>query len=194
MIKIGITGGIGSGKSVVSKLFELLGVPVYNSDIAAKRLTVTDATIRNGLIALLGEGIYQADTLNKPMLASYLFADAEHARRVNAIIHPRVREDFRAWCQSNRDKKLVAIESAILVESGFVDEVDRVVMVDAPLEVRILRTMQRDNATRQQVEQRVKAQMADEARRKASQTILMNDNELPIMPQVLQLIASLSQK
>lgn len=194
MIKIGITGGIGSGKSVVSHLLELCGIPVYNSDAEAKRLTASHPDIRAGLTALLGEELYQGGVPDKRMLASYLFADAEHARQVNAIIHPCVKDDFRNWCQAKQDEEIVAFESAILIEAGFAAEVDRVVMVDAPLEVRIRRTMQRDHATRQEVEQRVKAQMGDEAKRKAAHTIIINNDDLPIIPQVLQLLVSLSQK
>lgn len=96
-IKIGITGGIGSGKSLVSRLLEVMGIPVYISDIESKRLTNSDALIRRELIALLGEEVYAGDELNKPLLASYIFGDPEHIRTVNSIIHPRVRDDFRQW-------------------------------------------------------------------------------------------------
>ena len=98
-IKIGITGGIGSGKSLVSRLLEVMGIPVYISDIESKRLTNSDALIRRELIALLGEEVYAGDELNKPLLASYIFGDPEHIRTVNSIIHPRVRDDFRQWVE-----------------------------------------------------------------------------------------------
>ena len=96
-IRIGITGGIGSGKSVVSHLLELLGVPVYISDTETRALMVGDEQIRSGLVSLLGEEVYGPDGLNKPLLASYIFGDPAHAAKVNALVHPRVKEDFRRW-------------------------------------------------------------------------------------------------
>lgn len=135
-IRIGITGGIGSGKSVVSHLLEIMGVPVYISDAESKRLTVNDAFIRRELTALLGENIYDGDELNKPMLASYIFGNSEHIRTVNGIIHPRVRDDFRQWVVRHAACPIVGMESAILIEAGFAGEVDAVVMVYAPEEDR----------------------------------------------------------
>ena len=129
MIKIGITGGIGSGKSYVSHLLEKAGIPVYDTDTEAKKLTLSHPRIREGLLALLGEEVYKADgSLNKPVLASYLFASAENAGRVNRIIHPCVHEDFQQWAdrQAASGTEVVAMESAILFESGFHAIVDYV--------------------------------------------------------------------
>ena len=155
MIKIGITGGIGSGKSYVSHLLEKAGIPVYdtNGNTEAKKLTLLYPRIREGLLALRGEEVYKADgSLNKPVLASYLFASAENAGRVNRIIHPCVHEDFQQWAdrQAASGTEVVAMESAILFELGFPAIVDYVVMVYAPLELRITRAMQRDAATEAQ--------------------------------------------
>lgn len=193
-IKIGITGGIGSGKSVVSRLLQLCGVPVYISDDEAKQLTATDVVIRSQLIDLLGEEVYANGQLNKPFLANYLFANAEHANRVNAIIHPRVKAHFQEWCQANQEHPIVAMESAILIEAGFVREVDRIVTVYAPNEIRMKRAMQRDGATREQIEQRMQRQMSDEAKCEIADFTIINDGETLLIPQVLELIASLSQK
>lgn len=190
-IRLGITGGIGSGKSVVCHVLQLMGVPVYSSDDETKRLMVRDAVIRSGMISLLGPEVYQGEELNKPLVASYLFASADHAATINALIHPRVKEDFRRWVGEHRGHRLVAIESAILLEAGFADEVDRVVVVTAPLETRIRRAMQRDAASRRQIEQRVQHQMADEERCNLAHHIIQNDDFLPLIPQVLALIASL---
>ena len=118
-IKIGITGGIGSGKSMVSRLLEVLGVPVYISDLETKRLMASDSLIREDLSALLGAEVYAGGTLNKPLLASYLFGSPEHAKEINCIVHPRVKEDFRRWTQCRTAFPIVGIESAILVEAGF---------------------------------------------------------------------------
>lgn len=192
-IRIGITGGIGSGKSVVSRLLRLLGIPVYISDEEAKRLMATDEGIRAELVALLGGEVYREGTLNKALLASYLFADPDHARRVNAIVHPRVRDDFRAWAKAHEGAGLVAMESAILYEAGFRDEVDRVVMVYAPEETRIERATKRDAASRAGVEKRIRSQMGDEEKRRLADYVLINDGKRPLIPQVLALISSLSQ-
>lgn len=193
-IKLGITGGIGSGKSVVSRLLQLCGVPVYISDDEAKQLTATDEIIRSQLIDLLGEEVYANGQLNKPLLANYLFANAEHANRVNGIIHPRVKAHFQEWCMAHKEAPIVAMESAILIEAGFVGEVDRIVSVYAPNEIRMKRAMQRDGATRQQIEQRMQRQMSDEAKREVAHFTIINDGETLLIPQVLELIASLSQK
>ena len=160
-IRIGITGGIGSGKSVVSKILSLLDIPIYLSDDEAKRLTATDETIRRELINLLGGELYQDGVLNKQKLANYLFASPENAEKINAIIHPQVKQDFRQWCMRHSASQFVAMESAILFESGFASEVDVVVMVYAPQEVRIQRAMMRDTASRTQIEQRIQRKMDD---------------------------------
>ena len=190
-IKIGITGGIGSGKSVVSRLLGVMGIPVYDSDSETKRLMASDGVIRKELQALVGEEVYAGGVLNKPLLASYLFANSENARRVNGIIHPRVKEDFRQWVQRHSACPIVGIESAILVEAGFADEVDSIVMVYAPEEVRIARAVRRDASSRELIEKRVRGQMNDEEKRRYADFVIANDDATPLIPQVLELIASL---
>ena len=190
-IKLGITGGIGSGKSVVCRLLQLMDVPVYSSDDETKRLMVSDEVIRSGLTSLLGPEVYQAGALNKPLVAAYLFASAQHAATINALVHPRVKEDFLRWVHTHAACPVVAIESAILVEAGFTDVVDQVVSVEAPLETRIRRAMLRDEASREQITQRIQRQMADEERRTQAHRIIQNDDYTPLIPQVLELIASL---
>lgn len=188
-IRIGITGGIGSGKSVVAHLLEVMGIPVYISDAEAKRLMLDDPGIRQGLTDLLGTAVYLPDgSLNKPLLASYLFASAGHARQVNCIIHPRVRDDFRLWVRQRASLPVVGMESAILVEAGFAEEVDKVVMVYAPLEVRIARAMRRDEASRSQIERRIRGQMDDEAKRGLADFVIINDGRRALIPQVRELL------
>lgn len=190
-IKIGITGGIGSGKSVVSRLLGVMGIPVYDSDSETKRLMASDGVIRKELQALVGEEVYAGGVLNKPLLASYLFANSENARRVNGIIHPRVKEDFRQWVQRHSACPIVGIESAILVEAGFANEVDFIVMVYAPEEVRIARAVRRDASSRELIEKRIRSQMNDEEKRRYADFVIANDDATPLIPQVLELIASL---
>ena len=191
-IKIGITGVIGSGKSIVSRLLTLTGIPVYQTDTEAKRLMLSDTGIREGLTALAGNEVYNEKGLNKAFLASYIFGHPEHLKQVNAIVHPRVRDDFRLWAGKAR-QEIVAMESAILLEAGFTNEVDKIVMVYAPSEVRIARAICRDSATRKEVERRIQSQMDDEKKRGAADFVIVNDGETPLIPQVLSLISSLSQ-
>ena len=193
MIKFAITGGIGSGKSYVSSLLEERGIPIYNADLESKRLTVQDGGIRKELVALLGEDIYQGATLNKPLLASYLFANSDNAVKVNSIIHPRVKDDFHRWEESQKDVPLVGLESAILYESGFDDVVDHVVMVYAPEAVRLQRAMKRDNATEEQVRARMSAQMDDEEKRSKADFVLMNDGIMPLDVQLDDLVRFLKK-
>lgn len=156
---IGITGGIGSGKSYVSAILrEKFGIPVYDCDKEAKRLTASNEEIRQKLIALVGPEVFDGNKLNKQLLADYLFADVENASRVNAIIHPVVLQDFKRWAEEQHEKPIVALESAILFESGLGEMVDKVLFVDAPEEVRLRRAMLRDTASEAQIRARMKMQ------------------------------------
>ena len=164
---LGITGGIGSGKSYISSLLrEQLSVPVYDCDTEAKRLMAEDKSIQQQLMNLVGAHVYKAGKWQKDVLADYLFANQQNASQVNAIVHPAVKDDFRRWTALQK-ADLVAIESAILYESGFVSLADKVLYVDASKELRIQRVMQRDGSTRQQVEARMNMQKAEEQRQKA---------------------------
>lgn len=192
-IKIGITGGIGSGKSIVSRLLGLMGVPVYISDVESKRVTNMDVVIRQQLCILLGDEVYQGAELNKPLLASYLFGHPDHAREINGIIHPRVKDDFRQWAAAHISDAIIGLESAILIESGFAGEVDVIVMVYAPLEIRLQRAMQRDNSSSELVMKRIQSQMSDEEKQKQAGFVIVNDGETPLIPQVLELISFLSK-
>lgn len=182
MVKIGITGGIGSGKSYVSRLLtEHYGIPVYNTDSEAKRLMLSDEGIRRRLTALLGKEVYKSDgTLNKPLLVNYLFADSCHAGQINAIVHPQVKADFLKWADLQTGCEIVALESAILFESGFDNIVDKVVMVYAPVELRIRRVMLRDSTTEEKIRQRIVAQMDDKAKQERSDFIIFNDGSRPL--------------
>ena len=193
MIKIGITGGIGSGKSVVASLFQLLGVPVYIADEESKRLTNQSMTIRRQLIAHYGEAIYTAEGLNKPLLAAKIFQDPAQRRIVNGIIHPEVKHHFETWA-AQQETPLCAIESAILFESGFDQVVDTHLMVYAPKALRIERATARDAASREAIQQRIESQMADEEKRELADHLIYNDNQQPLIPQVTALIARLTAK
>lgn len=191
MISIAITGGIGSGKTFVSNLLQERGIPIYNADDEAKRLMLSDEGIRQDLIALLGKDVYVEGSLNKPLLASYLFADAENANRINRIVHPRVKEDFLRWLDSHRDKEIAGLECAILFEAGFEDTVDKVVTVYAPESLRIERAMKRDNATEQQIRARIAAQMDDEEKRRRADFVVYTDGNIPVEEQITTLVTQI---
>lgn len=191
MISIAITGGIGSGKTFVSNLLKERGIPIYNSDDEAKRLMVSDEGIRRDLMALLGEDVYQGDALNKSLLASYLFADAGNAARINAIVHPRVRADFSCWLAEHQDVEVAGLECAILYEAGFENTVDKVVMVYAPESLRIERAMKRDNATESQIRARIAAQMDDEEKSRRSDYVIYTDGRFSVEEQLSDLIKHL---
>ena len=172
-VRLGITGGIGSGKSYVAQMLQARwDVPVYDCDSEAKRLTAESDDIRTALTQLVGDHLWQQGQMQKPVLAAYLFASPEHAAQVNAIIHPAVRRDFLRWADAHSRSPVVAIESAILCESGFHTLVDSILLVDAPLEVRLQRAMLRDGASRQQVMARMARQDSAQARQLARFTVI----------------------
>ena len=188
-IKIGLTGGIGCGKSVVSRLMGIMGVPVYNADNEAKRITSGNNEIRQQLIHLLGEDVFVNGELNKALLATYLFSDPEHAKIVNGIIHPKVKDDFISWASKHNDCPVIAIESAILIEAGFSDAVDKIVMVYAPLELRLERLVLRDStSSKEQILKRIQSQMDDEEKRSLAHFVVVNDEEMPVIPQIIELM------
>lgn len=193
MIKIAITGGIGSGKSYVSHLLEDMNIPVYNADNEAKRLTVSDEGIRRELVALLGEEVYKEGALNRPLLASYLFSDPAHAAQINAVIHPRVRKDFAAWAERLEGCEVAGMESAILYEASFEDTVDAVVMVYAPVDLRVQRAMYRDGASEEQVRARIAAQMDDDEKCRRADFTVVNDGVRPLLPQLNAIIEQLKR-
>jgi len=186
MIVLGITGGIGSGKSYISSLLrEKMNVSVYDCDAEAKRLICEDYTVRQKLSELVGVNIYEDGKLQKQMLADFLFASQENAQMMNSVVHPAVKKDFQQWVRQQHDE-VVAMESAILYESGFDGTVDKVLFVSAPLELRIQRVMHRDGCTRQQVEARINMQQSEAQRGKADYVIENDDAKQEVLLASLQ--------
>jgi len=193
MIKIGITGGIGSGKSVIATLLQLFDIPVYTADDESKKLVNRSPVIREALVSLLGKEIYTGENLNKKLLASKIFQDDKLRQQVNEIIHPEVKCDFFEWAERQHAESC-AIESAILFESGFDKFVDVTLMVYAPEEIRIQRTLQRDNSTREAIAGRIHSQMADEIKRDRCDYVIYNDNQQPLIPQVVKFVCFINGK
>ena len=161
MRKIAVCGGIGSGKSTVCQMFAERGVAVYDSDSRAKSLMSESAELRDALVAEFGEECYEGGMLNRSYLASKVFGSEEQLAKLNSIVHPAVKADFLAWAEEQQGDFCI-LETAILFESGFDAVVDCSVAVLAPTPLRIERAMQRDGATREQIEARIKAQISDD--------------------------------
>lgn len=172
MYKVGITGGIGSGKSTVCRLFEQNGIAVYDSDARAKALMAEDATLREQLVAAFGAECYNEQGLNRAYLAGRVFGDEVELRRLNGIVHPAVKDDFRRWADAQRGAYVV-LESAILFESGFDAEVDTTLAVMAPMEERLRRTAERDGTDMEAIKRRMEHQLSDdELHARAARTIV----------------------
>lgn len=161
MKKIAICGGIGSGKSTVCRMFAERGAAIYDSDSRAKALMSESAELRAALIAEFGEACYADGALNRPYLAEKVFGSEEQLAKLNSIVHPAVKADFLAWAEE-QEGDFCILETAILFESGFDAVVDASVAVLAPMPLRVERAMKRDNATKEQIEARIKAQMSDD--------------------------------
>lgn len=190
---VGITGGIGSGKSVVSRLLNMLGYPVYDSDSRAKRLNDTDEEVKRALTQAFGEDLYENGLLNRPKLASAIFQSDDNRRLVNAIIHPAVKRDFLRWAET-QSTDVVFLEAAILYESGFDEIMNKVVAVTAPEQIRLQRAMKRDNATEQQIVNRIHAQMNQDVLESKADFVVVNDGIHPLLPQIEALVDQLRNK
>ncbi|MFT6501800.1 MAG: dephospho-CoA kinase [Crocinitomicaceae bacterium] len=183
MLRIGITGGIGSGKSVVSKIFESLGYTVFNSDLEAKRIINNDAEVRRELITVFGSEIYTEQGLNRELLAQQIFSDNSLREAVNKIVHPRVREAFDRLCSSDSNS-LIFNEAAILIETGAYKQFDKILLITANVECRIQRVMNRDSVSREQVQSRIDNQWSDDKKRDFSDFEIKNDDSQPLLIQV----------
>ena len=161
MIKVAICGGIGSGKSTVCRMFAERGVAHYDSDSRAKALMNESAELRKALVAEFGEECYEGGVLNRAYLASKVFSSEERLAKLNSIVHPAVKADFLRWAEEQEGDYCI-LETAILFESGFDALVDQKVAILAPQPLRVMRAMERDGATKEQIEARIKAQMSDD--------------------------------
>jgi dephospho-CoA kinase len=191
---IGITGGIGSGKSVVSQLLEVWEIPVYNSDREAKRITGSSGVIREKLSAKFGPGLYRSGALNKEMLASLIFNNPDYLAFVNSVIHPEVFRDFFEWKEKQPGKAFVGIESAILFESHFDKSVDISIAISAPLETKIRRVQQREKINRESVLNRISNQMSEEERNHLANYVIVNDDVEGLIPQIENLFEALKSQ
>ncbi|WP_286860110.1 MULTISPECIES: dephospho-CoA kinase [Sphingobacterium] len=182
-LKIGITGGIGSGKTFIGKLFEALGIPVYNADEEAKRLMNSDARIKEKLIEQFGEATYKEGRLDRAFLADMVFSDKEKLELLNSIVHPIVIQEAKDWAERQTTRYSLK-EAALLFESGSYKDLDYTILVTAPMEIRIQRVIERDGATEQQVRERMNKQLSDEEKLQLADFVIVNDGITPLLPQV----------
>ncbi|MCQ2189541.1 MAG: dephospho-CoA kinase [Paludibacteraceae bacterium] len=188
MLRLGITGGIGSGKSVVSKMLTVLGIPVYDSDSRAKWIQENDADVRKAITDLLGEDVYEGTRLNRKKMASIIFSDAALLAGVNDIVHPAVEKDFNRWCEEQK-KEIVGLESAILYECGLDKKcIDKVCLVYAPIETRIERVALRDSANIEDIRRRMANQASDDDKIKKADFIVNNFSNHSVICQVLEMM------
>lgn len=186
-LKIGITGGIGVGKSVVTKIFKVLGIPTYDADREAKDIMVKNNGVRQSLMETFGKDVYFEDgSLNREWLGKRVFSDAEELKKLNAIVHPAVIKDGEDWAAAQTSIYSVK-EAALLFESGSYKALDFTILVVSPLELRIERVMQRDKVDREEVLRRINKQMPEEEKEKLSDCIVYNDDEHSLIEQVMEL-------
>ena len=192
-IKVGITGGIGSGKSTVCNVFKTLGIPVFEADVIAKNLVNTNPDIKKGLINLYGEGIYIQDGgVDRKKLASIIFNDDIQLNKVNKLIHPAVRTEFDKWVEQQNTKYIIH-EAAILFESGFYKMMDYTILVSAPENIRIERVSKRDNVSTNLVKERIAKQWNDTQKAELATIELINNNVELLIPQILKIDKQLKE-
>jgi dephospho-CoA kinase len=188
MLKIGLTGNIGSGKTTVSKIFELLGIPVFYADDAAKEVMVKDQILIKGIQSAFGKLSYFDDgTLNRKHIADIVFNDAEQLAKLNSLVHPATFRAFDDWVKQVKDVPYILKEAALLFESDSYKMCDYSIMVQAPIETRVKRVMQRDSLSRTEVESRNSKQFSEEKKTALADYIIKNDDVQLVIPQVLEL-------
>ncbi len=186
MIRVGLTGGIGSGKSLVGRIFKTLGIPVFEADVEAKRLMEEDPALRSAIIQRFGEHVYPSGMLDRKALAGMVFNDPSALKDLNALVHPAVRLHFDRWAREQRAPYGI-MEAALLAETGGHDRFDRTVVVSAPEELRVKRVMERDGVEEEAVRARMRNQASDSERSKIADFTIINDEEQLVIPQVLKI-------
>ena len=186
MLKVGLTGGIGSGKSTIAKIFEVLGIPVYYADDAAKHIMNTDAELKEKIIAAFGAESYVNNELNRPYIASIVFNNSEKLDLLNSLTHPATIRDAEKWMQQQSAPYIIK-EAALIFESGSAENLDYVIGVFSPLPLRIKRIMERDQVTRDEVIKRMNRQIDENIKMRLCDKVIVNDEQQLVITQVLPL-------
>ena len=192
VLKVGLTGGIGSGKSTVAQIFEVLGIPVYYADVEAKRLMNEDPELRSAIVEAFGKQAYHENTLNRKYISSIVFSDRAKLDLLNSIVHPATKKDGETWMHHQITPYAIH-EAALIFEANVNERLDYVIGVSSPMELRIKRAMQRDNASREEVLERMNKQLDVETKISRCDFVLINDEQQLLIPQVLALHEKLIQ-
>lgn len=188
MIRVGITGGIGSGKTTVCTIFEILGVPIYYADDRAKELISTDTSLIKGVKELFGDDVYDSEgNLDRKRVASVIFNFPDMLKQYNELVHPAVFKDVEKWMQRHSNYEYVIKEAALLFETGSYKQLDKIICVTAPLSLRIERVVARDHVSEADVKARIANQWSEEEKTTLSDYIIYNDGNTPLIRQVLQI-------
>jgi dephospho-CoA kinase len=194
MIRVGVTGGIGSGKSLICEVFSHLGIPVYTADDAAKHLMDEDPEIIKDLKRVFGNDIYRHGKLDRPKLAGLIFDDPKLLADVNRIVHPRVQHDFTNWCSTFTGVPFIIQESAIIFESGANKLFDYIILVTSPVEMRIQRVLNRPGTSREKIMRIMKNQLPEEEKIVGSHFIIKNDETTLVLPVILSIYTRIAKK
>jgi len=186
MLKVGLTGGIGSGKSLIAELFTHLGIPVYSADLRAKEIMTEDDEVRKELITIFGEKIYVGGILDRKKLAKIVFNDPDQLQLLNKVVHPAVRKDYNEW-HDRQNAAYTIREAAILFESGAYADCNKIITVNAEEALRLRRVIKRDKSEEEEVVLRMKNQWSDEQRAEKSNFVISNNEQDMILPQVLEI-------
>lgn len=192
MIKLGVTGGMGSGKTVVCDIFRLLDIPVFDADNEAKKLNDTSPIIREKLSHHFGNDLYNNGKLDKKKLAEIIFSNEENTRIANSIIHPELAKEYLKWVEKHSHLPFSVIDAAVLLEANFQQFIDKVIVVHAPKHLRVKRSLDRDNASTQQIEARMSKQMPEEEKIRQSDFVIYNDNQHSLLVQTAEILEKLS--
>jgi len=185
--KIGITGNIGSGKSMVSRIFESAGYPIFYADDVAKTLYQKPHIITS-VVNTFGETMYEDGNIVLKNLASIVFSNPEKMKELEGIIHPEVKSEFKSWANLQKESNIVMMENAILFEGGFDGLFDYIIVVSCPTELRVERIMKRDGLTRQQVYERMNLQLDENAKIKKADFVIVNDGKKALLPQISEIM------
>jgi len=186
VLRVGLTGGIGSGKSTVAQVFEVLGIPVYYADISAKKLMNEDAELRSGIATIFGKQAYVNKILDRKYISSIVFSDPAKLQQLNSLVHPATKKDGEAWMHQQSSPYAIH-EAALIFEAKVSDRLDQVIGVSSPLELRIKRAMERDKVNRDEVLKRMDQQLDEELKMSKCDFVLINDEQQLLIPQVLEL-------
>ena len=186
VLRVGLTGGIGSGKSTVAQIFEVLGIPVYYADIAAKKIMNEDEGIRTAITNIFGEQAYANNNLDRKYISSIAFSDPAKLQQLNALVHPATKKDGEAWMKQQTSPYAIH-EAALIFEAKVSDRLDHVIGVSSPIELRIKRAIERDKVSREEVLKRMDQQLDEELKMSKCDFVLINNEQQLLIPQVLEL-------